>query len=113
MKTYKKHQIVMLYSNFNIEKGQLGYIPKNNFLGICKNEELDRLDKKNDDVIAQHLYIISNEKIKIGNWYYFMGCINQCDSERLLQICEEYEVEKIIASTDKSLELPQIPQQFI
>ncbi len=74
------------------------------------------------------LYICSNEEIKQGDWFYtsFEGkdYVHQCSGspdrrpDRLLSQNGNYQFtksncKKIIASTDKSLGLPSIPQSFI
>lgn len=89
MKTYKEHQII--------------HIPR-------KSSHLNEFD---------HLYVISDEEIKEGDWFYYkhfgediIDKTNENTDLVNLNNPDKY-FKKIIASTDKSLELPQIPQQFI
>jgi hypothetical protein len=80
--------------------------------------------------INQHLYILSNEEIKEGDWAYdkVLNIIFQTDKYTDLKYVNQTDnVKKIIATTDSSLTkemycvssgkyqepLPQIPQQFI
>ena len=68
----------------------------------------------------QHLYIVSNEEIKKGDWYVIVQ-----DSKKGYQVAtkpasieevslqNKFNCKKIVASTDKSLSLPQPSQAFI
>ncbi len=65
---------------------------------------------------SEHLYILSNDKIKEGDWFYCKqtNTIQQCFSNKKGILNEKYSFyKKIIATTDKSLNLPQIPEWFI
>lgn len=76
---------------------QYGFLPKNN------------------------LYVVSDEPLKIGDWYYsIMNSIKeiyQCDSQNTLDYLNEFEkgYKKIIASTNMSLfnYVPKIPSYII
>ncbi|TXG86433.1 MAG: hypothetical protein E6R13_00425 [Spirochaetes bacterium] len=70
----------------------------------------------------QHLYIISDDEIKEGEWYLSFDIYGKCG----LPIKADYEktnefslkpysnyCKKIIATTDTALELPRLSQQFI
>lgn len=63
----------------------------------------------------QHLYLVSNEKIGLGDWivdieYKWVGTAKK----RHLDNPDVNEVyKKIVATTDKSLPLPPIPNSFI
>lgn len=70
----------------------------------------------------QHIYITSDEEIKEDDWYLYwldnkwelMKCRDQFEADN----CNTHSMiasncYKIIATTDQSLELPQIPQSFI
>lgn len=80
----------------------------------------------------QHLYILSNDEIKDGDWYYqynpFGSVIGKCDDKspfvaKSSRYIWENKGKKIIATTDSSVKyperfpsfvtLPQIPQSFI
>lgn len=67
---------------------------------------------------SQHFYVISEEEIKKDDWYidlYNLDKPKYCDYTVLskkLNLKKE-QVKKIIATTDKSLNLPQIPQSFV
>jgi hypothetical protein len=105
MKKKENYFVVMLTTNkesdiWESKHGRLHYQEANfNDPDECKN---------------QHLYIISNEEIKEGDW-----CINT-NKDTILQINNitsstqglEY-WKKIIATTDPSLNLPQLPESFI
>lgn len=79
-----------------------------------------------------HLYILSNDEIKDGDWYYqynpFSSVIGKCDDKspfvaKSSRYIWENKGKKIIATTDSSVKyperfpsfvtLPQIPQSFI
>lgn len=85
---------------------------------------------EHEDYIGHHLYIISDDEIKEGDWVYENN-LNQ--ETQIYQIYnrnnelgffrfrnvwislnrKQNSAKKIIATTDNSLELPQPPQQFI
>lgn len=61
---------------------------------------------------ANHIYIVSDEEIQIGDYqYYPLGnsVIKTCN----LLWSEEESCKKVICSTDPNLNLPLIPQEFI
>ena len=116
MEQYKRAQVIML--------------PTENNTGVIVrwNNELSLNTKKQDSrILTQHLYIISDDEIKKGDW-----CIDLKDNF-ILQMkviplfLEESKIKKIIATTDRSLKintkwkvsgvfddgLPQPSQQFI
>ena len=86
-------------------------------------------------VFQQHLYIISDDKIKEGDWLLFIPdeSISKCDKEDFkalqeMSILEASNWKKIVATTDKSLHpesanenvnnwgkvmLPKLPESFI
>jgi hypothetical protein len=124
MNTLKKCQVVMLSTNEKAKKGQL-----------VINEELPKdklfiawIDAQRS--LGQHLYILSDDEIKEGDWCLFKQIIgseyklckitykfgNQLTS--LLENGNKQEeasqyYKKIIATTDESLGLPQPSQSFI
>lgn len=67
---------------------------------------------------SQHFYVISEEEIKENDWYIDLHNLDKpkyCDYfilAKKLNLKKE-QAKKIIATTDKSLNLPQIPQSFI
>jgi len=87
-----------------------------------------------DDVIFQHLYILSSEEIKEGDWAYDIidKTIFQMNNQRGIDLAGD-RIKKVIATTDKSLtfktteackksfdegikymdRLPQIPESFL
>jgi len=72
---------------------------------------------------SQHLYILSDEKIEEGDWFYYPKSyknINLCnlrDYKYLTDKCNNNwlaeSCKKIIAATDKSLNLPEPSPEFI
>lgn len=77
-----------------------------------------------DESIYQHLYILSDEEIKEGDWY--AANVSQSNREedadgeihavkeytntpvqKIIDICKEYKLPKVIATTDSSLECEQ------
>ncbi len=74
---------------------------------------------------CQHLYIISDEEVKEGDWFAIsknkvvqcQNCLGALGYTRdidnaFIYIVSKYH-NKIIATTDTSLRLPQLPQKFI
>jgi len=62
----------------------------------------------NTQFIQQHLYILSDDEIKEGDWVYerVMNCIMQIGKDVSLKRCQKsLLVNKIIATTDQSLKL--------
>ena len=67
---------------------------------------------------AYHLYLLSNDKIKVGDVYYSGDRtakygIHICDSDRLADICNQNDAKKIIASTDENLNILKISSSFV
>jgi hypothetical protein len=101
----KTHKIVILptdgASNLYIDNSKLKY------------DETAMVDDLNP-IANQHLYIISDEEIKEGDWYI-------TSDNMLLQFTKETHIHgnplnlkgKIIATTDKSLGLPLVDQSLI
>lgn len=95
-------------------------LPTNEKARICVIKQLYYRgeDSQIDSLQNQHLYILSEDEIRKGDYYYTEARISEygihlCDSERLVQICKELKAKKVIATTDKSLNLPGISQSFI
>jgi len=108
----------------------------------CYNVVLDNEPPRESPGTPQHLYILSDDKIKEGDWCIYLGINNRNsihiartsnDNRRIyheigVDPIKEYgtiyggltpsphEIKKIIATTDSnfsSLNLPSIPQSFI
>jgi hypothetical protein len=62
----------------------------------------------------QHLYILSDDEIKEGDWY-IKELFNTLKYDWYKVVTERFpnDYKKIIATTDKSLDLPQPSQSFI
>ena len=132
---YKKVNVVMLPTN---EKSKLILSFKEKSFNYLTEPKLtlivEEANYQLSNIQSQHLYIISDEKIKEGDWY-----IDDCNQiRRSVTSDKEYwsvreDYKKIIATTDKNLvtkyderfedvtinknslnqKLPQLPQQFI
>lgn len=128
----RKCQVVMLATDvskrYNCTEGLIvkcikewepcGELPeKINKLSISVNHSTGVLEYYQ----PQHLYILSDEEIKEGDWFLMNGCI-----ERQCKFIENYLIvdttegrhhysvcKKIITSTDKSLNLPEPSTSFI
>ena len=62
----------------------------------------------------QHLYIISDDEIKEGDWYFDgTDFIHKKSKHNNTLVDGNKQAKKIIATTDTSLELPRLSQQFI
>ena len=94
----KKCKVVMLSTN---EKTDILYWNKYKNLssGRADLETLD--DLKWANVTCQHLYIISNDEIKMGDWRY--NSITNNVSKAANNYKNQHHLFKIIATTDKSL----------
>jgi hypothetical protein len=72
-------------------------------------------------VAPQYLYILIDEEIKVGDYYYAGGksdpySIHKCDSERLAKICKEMKAQKISSTNNFKLiraGVPKLPEAFI
>lgn len=83
---------------------------------------------------THHLYLISDDEIKVGDWYYFHSpevndayvragfnnSIHQCTDVGLGHVASNSKMlnpkmycRKIIATTDPTLNLPLIPEEFV
>lgn len=124
MTSLKKHQIIMLPTSrknnnilWKLTKPKINILPKGNInkLDILHfgNENIKGA-WKDGNIKCQHLYILSNESIKEGDWY-----IDDANNVRLsVTSDEDYwskrpEYKKVISITDTSLNLPQPSQAFI
>lgn len=113
METYNKCKVVMLPTkNINNSSIILGVVPNWAQLTseVLNDQEWQNFGK------PQHLYILSEEEIKEGDW-----CLGKDSDGKnyLIQMNNttspkfHYEIHKIIASTDLNLRIPQIHQSFI
>jgi hypothetical protein len=113
MRTSKQHKVVMLPTNEKANfacglqpNGVLKYCNSINALGIGK---------------PQHLYIISDDEIKEGDWFYGYGnkIIGQAVKNDVINVFPDYlmEYKKIITTTDNSINvnypIKEIPESFI
>ncbi|HOB26097.1 MAG TPA: hypothetical protein PKG93_03015 [Bacilli bacterium] len=96
-----------------------------NKLSLNKNNAWS-ITADTDILIPQHLYILSNEPLIIGDWYYIYvkslhskndnSCIAQITAEDINSgLYEKWKnsCQKIIATTDNTLNIPQIEQKFV
>ena len=115
---YKECGVVMLDSN---NPSHIYLVTKTNKLGYVTGKDKEDLEQFPQTVIEtqnQHLYITSDDDIKVGDWYfdYTSQAIRQCEDEhraKLLQVAKHLSNRKIIASTDTSLGLPSPSDKFI
>lgn len=120
---YKKHQVVMLATNQKQEIGSLlSYkqipIPQLTFSTKSFQEAINRRIDENPNspstVKNQHLHILSDDEIKKGDWFINVLQDNTIYQNNIKNYnTDKNYLKKIIATTDSSLELPQIPQSFI
>jgi hypothetical protein len=144
-KHYQECDVVML----PINKAKIGTIMKSTKLSSLHDDDIDKpigslIRNKNHAVTesneywrAQHLYILSNEEIKEGDWVYdkVLNIIFQTDKYTNLKYVNQTDyVKKVISTTDSNLKiyesetlasasgfslksedilLSQIPQQFV
>jgi hypothetical protein len=100
---YKTHPIVMLPTN---QKAHNIYCVDNLEYHTDKRLSLNGAE--------QHLYVISEEEIKEGDWYIDDGDnVRQSVTSDNSYWERRSDYMKIIATTDKSLNLPSIPHSFI
>lgn len=124
---FKTHQLIMLPS----KQAKIGMVYKrlNAFedgfaIGIITNPEFANAFNKgylknNNLTSPQHLYIISDEEIKEGDWCYNkrhnkISKIDKNAFNNVSWVSDNLDIySKIIASTDEELNLPLINQDFI
>lgn len=108
----KECKVVMLPTN---EKSHIYYTKSINKLGYVTGHNKEDLKQflNQNNTQNQHLYILSNEEIKKGDWCY--SICNQYNWKYTGDILEidSLELYKIIASTDPLLNLPKPSQSFI
>jgi len=91
----KKTQVVMLPTNKASTRDKM--ILKSHISGKLMYEQIGIT--RNTTVETQHLYFLSDEDIKKGDWYV-QGTLKQATKE-----LEGHILYKVVASTDKSLKL--------
>ena len=99
----KKCKTLFLPTNDNIEIDQF-YIEQNGYL-LFSYQEIER----KEDVTGYHLHIIFKDKVKIGDWITD-GKTTPYKVNTLPNVEKAY---KVIASTDKTLNVAKIPRDFI
>lgn len=118
MENFKKAQVILLPTDNILQNGLQPYsvyskpITKGGWTIPKSGAEARRLYQNGNQ--AYHLYIISEDKIKIGDWYYnsLYNEIYQCNNkERYRTVIyvnnklEKVRNKKIIATTDSSLKV--------
>lgn len=112
-KFYQEAEVLMLATN---SKSHLHLVPKGEYdenFGILEKELL--LFDNTPSIFgypAQHLYFLSNEEIKKGDWYLNIVS-NEIVNVDFNIDYEQNHCKKIIATTDISLQLPQPSKEFI
>lgn len=117
MNEFKKCLIVMLSTNEKAENCLVMYDTNNLILKYQPNQYYTQEYLKSIYCKSHHLYILSNDEIKEGDMVMRI-CDNlihkqHSDLTVLNNLAKEGLFKKAIASTDKSLNLPQPSQQFI
>lgn len=105
MNQFKPSQVLLLPTEKG--KGSLAKTPKNSLYRVTEH------NRYLSDHIDQHLYIISDDEIKEGDWKYNekLNCITQhCRESK--EICDKLKIvatwcKKIIATTDNSIYLDE------
>lgn len=111
MSPFKKAKVILLPTGFIARRNEIGLQAYKTNLRIINNTE-------EEDLIfyQQHLYIISDDEIKKGDWVIEyqpkdnLGELHQIHNEYVLSPNIQ---KKVIATTDTTLELPRLSQQFI
>ena len=123
MSTFKKAKVVMLPTNQKaglgsiykrIKDDEIGSINEFDKIGNLYINKNPNVQKSNSNFEAQHLYIISDDEIKEGDWTLCLDeidstvmnwNINQCVFKHIKKgNCTQ--CKKIIATTDESLHIP-------
>lgn len=125
----KKYKVIIL----STEDENAPLTLRNNCFGECTGI-LKLLSKADGRDKPQHLYIISDEKIKVGDWTVDYDCgfshgrLTTIDNELELKRYAEnpkFNIKKVIATTDPkcktrtlgvrspSVPIPQIPKSFV
>ena len=116
-KVYQEVEVVMLATNemtFNSRiytsklSGILGYLNQwKNINGIQTLDCTPKFQLPCTEVVCQHLYFLSNEEIKEGNWYFDLDTKKICQWTMSHSIPSGFEqrVKRIIATTNTSLKI--------
>jgi hypothetical protein len=114
MKNFKEMKTLQI-NNKHCQECNVVMLPtKDDSARIIKSEDRDYLvfvDKWSGKHIANHLYILSNDEIKEGDWFFNGEHILQCSAVTDIIIDTEGQwstigdCKKIIATTDKSLRI--------
>lgn len=121
---YNKHELVMIPS-----KNKAMFFFKKDENILCAWDQ-ERIPSSPDWNVNQHLYILSDEEVKEGDWFLHVDSTLPPNkiTKHMLQLIKDgvaiLNIKKIIATTDKSLinikrplvvtrELPHIPDSFI
>tara|TARA_R100000951_G_scaffold114060_1_gene117471 strand:+ start:1128 stop:1967 length:840 start_codon:yes stop_codon:yes gene_type:complete len=122
---FKRCKVVILPTNNEAKLNKNGDLVKYNnlILGGLSGGKKDELRIVNNTLNtthwkSQHLYILSDEEIQVGDWYYrdgesFVSKCDPVDDEDLKYIQTHSVFKKIIASTDPKLDLPKPSKAFI
>ena len=120
MSTFKKHKVVMLPTN---EKAKVGMINLEPFNRDGHKLELIRYVTNGDGLNPQHLYFLSDEEIKEGDWYIHYQKGTGLRVQKAIGNNIPMDAKKIIATTSSlsvnydlhkdSIWLPQPSQSFI
>jgi hypothetical protein len=126
-KFYKEAQIVILPTdksqicliNFDDGIGINGTSESNNSMRLgSDSKSFVKRSQDGCNIIPQHLYILSDDEIKEGDWYYCDGPPHFDRINHAIGLISFHEtvlpfVHKIIASTDPSLDLLPISLEFL
>lgn len=101
----KEFELIMLPTdNKKVSEGQL-------VLGAYKHLFTSRETEDIGILEAQHLYVLSDEKIEVGDFYYSEGINSVYQAVVFPLSCKD--AKKIIVSTDENLGLPNIFTTFL
>ena len=78
--SFKRISVVMLPTNEKASIGMLTLGKNTNYLGILTPKWVEHLNSNRADgtLINQHLYFLSSEEIKKGDWFIRNNKIHQC-----------------------------------
>lgn len=126
---FKKCTAVCLPTNQKATNGSVVFNNNTKELGYNYNSDLEQLKKalpSSCDYTTQHLHILSDDKIEVGDWVLNQNWINNPHANSLI-LCTERafanpewlnsedckNCKKIIASTDPTLNLPSPSPEFL
>ena len=101
----KKVKVIMLPTN---DKTKL-------FIGKVSKQLQDlAIADKDDTTLNQHLYLVSNDEIKEGDYFIdYEEAIGRVVKDHITGFIENIQYPKIMVSTNSSLNLTLIPDSFI